>query len=85
MQGAMAKTMNQMGLIRLGMMACCVFMLVPVGAFFLAGGSVAGLGSNPAVFTPLLFCLGAHLLLHRFIGGLCHGKNKKIEGASSDD
>lgn len=78
MRTAIAKTINQMGLMRLGMMACCAIMLVPVGAFFLAGGTIAGLGSNLAFFAPLLFCLGAHLLLHKFIGGLCHSKEQEV-------
>lgn len=84
MRAAMIRTMNQMGPMRLGMMACCAFMLLPVGAFLWAGGSVASRSSNLTVFAPLLFCLGAHLLLHRFIGGLCHGKTEKIESALSD-
>lgn len=52
MRTAKAKTINQMGLMRLGMMACCAIMLVPVGAFFLAGGTIAGLGSNLAFLLP---------------------------------
>lgn len=64
---------------RFGMTACCAIMLLPVAAFFIAGGTASGLAENLAVFAPLLFCLGVHLLLHRFIGGLCRGHTSKQE------
>ncbi|MBW4983510.1 DUF2933 domain-containing protein [Mameliella sp. CS4] len=59
--------------LRYGMMACCAVMLVPVAAFFVAGGSVSGLWANAGVFAPLALCVGAHLVMHRMMGKSCHG------------
>lgn len=55
-----------------GMMACCVVMLLPVAGFFLAGGTLAGMWSNAVAFAPLLLCVGAHLVMHKFMGKSCH-------------
>lgn len=66
---------------RFAMMACCAVMLVPIATFFIAGRTVSGLTENLVVFAPLLLCVGAHLLLHRFIGGLCHGHSSKQDEA----
>lgn len=60
-------------LLRYGMMACCAVMLVPVAAFFVAGGSVSGLWANAGVFAPLALCVGTHLVMHRMMGKSCHG------------
>ncbi|WP_430449656.1 DUF2933 domain-containing protein [Rhodophyticola sp.] len=57
-------------------------MIIPIAAFFIAGGTVSGVTENLAVFAPLLLCVGAHLLLHRFIGGLCHGHGSKRDEAA---
>ncbi|MDF0603402.1 DUF2933 domain-containing protein [Psychromarinibacter sp. C21-152] len=47
-------------------------MLVPVGAFFVAGGSVSGLWANAGVFAPLMLCVGAHVIMHKMMGKSCH-------------
>jgi hypothetical protein len=64
------------------MMACCAAMLTPIVTYFVAGGTASGLNENLAVFAPLLLCVGAHLLLHRFVGALCHGHGAKQDNAA---
>ena len=46
-------------LMHYGMMVCCAVMLLPVAAFFLAGGSIAGLWSNVGLFAPIVLCVRA--------------------------
>ena len=58
--------------VKFGMMACCAVMLVPLGAFLLAGGTLGGLGSNVGLLVPLALCLGAHVVMHRMMGRSCH-------------
>jgi len=55
-----------------GMMKCCVVMLLPIAGFFLAGGTLAGMWGNAAAFAPLLLCVAAHLVMHKFMGKSCH-------------
>lgn len=71
-------------LMHYGMMVCCVVMLLPIAGFFLAGGTLAGMWSNAAAFAPLLLCVGAHLVMHKFMGKSCHSDTTKetIEKAS---
>jgi hypothetical protein len=57
---------------KFGMMACCAVMLVPLGAFLLAGGTLGGLASNLGLLVPLALCLGAHVVMHRMMGRSCH-------------
>ncbi|MBD3677302.1 MAG: DUF2933 domain-containing protein [Rhodobacteraceae bacterium] len=57
---------------KLGMMACCAVMLVPLGAFLVAGGTLGGLASNLEILAPLALCLGAHVVMHRMMGNSCH-------------
>jgi hypothetical protein len=58
---------------KFGMMACCAVMLVPLGAFLLAGGTLGGLTGNLGLLAPLALCLGAHFVMHRMMGRSCHG------------
>ena len=68
-----------------GMMVCCAVMLVPVAAFFLAGGSIAGLWNNVGLFAPIALCIGAHVVMHKVIGKSCHGsKQEQAEEATLD-
>ena len=60
-------------LMKYGMMACCAVMLLPVVGFLVAGGSIAGLLQNSALLVPIVLCVGAHLVMHRFMGRSCHG------------
>ncbi len=55
-----------------GMMICCAVMLLPVGAFFIAGGTIVGLWTNVALFAPIALCLGAHVLMFKLMGKSCH-------------
>ena len=59
-------------LMRWGMMACYVVMLLPIGGYFIAGGTISGVWANFGAFTPLLLCVGAHLVVHKFMGKSCH-------------
>ncbi len=45
--------------------------------FFLAGGTLAGMWGNAAAFAPLLLCVGAHLVMHKFMGKSCHSNEEK--------
>jgi len=63
-------------LMKYGMWACCAVMLAPVGAYLVAGGSLAGLGGNLVAFAPLALCLGMHLVMHKFMGKSCHSSAK---------
>ena len=68
--------MRPMTGMKLATMACCVVMLVPIGAIVLGGGTVTSMGSAVTAFAPLLLCLGAHLLLFKLMGTSCHGSPK---------
>ena len=68
--------MRPMTGMKLGTMACCVVMLVPIGAVVLGGGTVASMGGAVTAFAPLLLCLGAHLLMFKLMGTSCHGAPK---------
>ena len=59
---------------KLGMLACCAVMLVPLGGFLLAGGTLGGLASNLGLLAPLALCLGAHVVMHRMMGRSCHDR-----------
>lgn len=60
------------GLMHAGMMVCCAVMLLPVAGFLLAGGTIAGLFSNLAVFAPIALCIGVHVAMFAFMGKSCH-------------
>lgn len=60
-------------LMHYGMMVCCAVMLLPVAAFFIAGGTIAGLWTNVGLFAPIALCLGAHVVMHKMMGKSCHG------------
>ncbi|MHC4434199.1 MAG: DUF2933 domain-containing protein [Planctomycetota bacterium] len=63
-------------LMKYGMWACCAVMLLPVAAYLAAGGLSAGAMNSIATFAPLLLCVGAHFVMHRFMGKSCHGASK---------
>lgn len=68
-----------------GMMVCCAVMLLPVAAFFIAGGSIAGLWSNVGLFAPIALCIGAHVVMHKMMGKSCHGsKQEKVDKSTLD-
>ncbi len=64
---------------RYGMLACCVVMLLPVGGYFLGGGTLSGLLDNLLLLVPLLACVGMHFVLHRLMGRSCHGGHEDMK------
>ena len=62
-----------------GMMACCAVMLLPVVAFFLTGGSIAGLWTNLGLFAPIALCVGVHVLMFKMMGKSCHGSKSETQ------
>ncbi len=68
--------------IHAGMLICCGIMVAPLVLFLLNGGAVADILGNVGVLLPLVVCLGAHFLMHRFMGVSCH---KEKEADSADD
>lgn len=75
------KTAGQAGsdkIMKYGMWACCAVMLLPLGAFLVSGGASGGAGGL-ATLAPIVLCVGAHLVMHRFMGKSCHGKAEDAE------
>lgn len=59
------------------MIACCLAM---IGGFaYLLWSAPAGqsLGSTITSAFPLLICIGAHFVMHRFMGKSCHSNKAK--------
>ena len=71
------ETTGSSKLMHYGMMVCCAVMLVPVAAFLLAGGTIAGMWANLGLFAPIALCIGAHVLMFKMMGKSCHGSEKK--------
>jgi hypothetical protein len=59
-------------MMKYGMWACCAVMLLPIGAYLLAGDGLAGAGGSLLAFAPLLLCVGMHLVMHKLMGKSCH-------------
>jgi hypothetical protein len=59
-------------LMHYGMMACCAVMLLSIAGYIVTGGTIEGWLSNSAIFLPLLFCLGAHVVMHKVMGKSYH-------------
>ena len=72
------------GLMHAGMAVCCTVMLIPVAGFFIAGGTLAGLTNNLAVFAPIALCVGAHVAMFALMGKSCHGEKKTKKPAVQD-
>jgi len=66
-------------LMKWGMAVCCSVMLLPVAAFLIGGGTIAGLWSNAGVFAPIALCIGAHVVMFKMMGKSCHAPAKKTE------
>lgn len=73
-----------LGLMHAGMAVCCAVMLIPVAGFFIAGGTLAGLTNNLAVFAPIALCVGVHVAMFAFMGKSCHGNKKTKQTAEQD-
>ena len=51
------------------MMICCFFMAIPLVALFTTDIKLNDFSAYATAAMPLLLCVGAHLLLHRFLCG----------------
>ena len=71
-------------LMHAGMVICCTVMLIPVAGFFIAGGTLAGLTSNLAVFAPIALCVGVHVAMFALMGKSCHGEKKTKKPSEQD-
>lgn len=72
-------------LMHFGMMACCAVMLLPVAAFLLAGGTIAGMWNNLGLFAPIVLCVGAHVLMFKMMGKSCHSSKDEQKAKVADD
>lgn len=68
-----------------GMMACCIVMVLPIVFYFMAGGTVGGLSDSLGLFAPLILCVGAHFLLHKAMGKSCHSTKSEAERPKATD
>jgi len=68
------------------MMACCALMVLGVGVVFATAPSASSWLETLGLALPLLGCVGAHLIMHRFMGRSCQNHESKQEsnGGSSD-
>ncbi len=64
-------------------MACCVAMVAAFGFVIYTAPTGQSWGTSALTPLPLLACVGAHLIMHRFMGRSCHGSTAKPEDASS--
>jgi hypothetical protein len=71
------ETAGSSKLMHYGMMVCCAVMLLPVAAFLLAGGTIAGMWNNLGLFAPIALCIGAHVLMFKMMGKSCHSSKKE--------
>jgi len=65
------------GIVHADMAVCCAVVLIPVAGFFVAGRTVAGLGSSPVVFALTALCIFMHGAMFAFTGKSCHGTSGK--------
>ena len=56
---------------------CCVLMFVGFAVVFLSSLLTESLTQAFLAASPLLLCMGMHLLIHRFAGRKCHGGNSE--------
>lgn len=68
-----------------GMGICCAVMFVPLGLFFLRGGSFSGLQESLGVLTPIVLCLAVHGLMFLVLGKSCHGTASKEKDPGPTD
>jgi len=79
------KSTGSSKLMHYGMMVCCAVMLLPVAAFFVAGGTIAGLWTNVGLFAPIALCVGAHVIMFKMMGKSCHGSKQEQPDQASVD
>ena len=61
------------------MMACCVAMVAAFGFVIFTAPAGQSWGASALTALPLLACVGAHLIMHRFMGKSCHGSTGSSE------
>lgn len=61
------------------MWVCCGLMVIGLAIVFLAAPSDEPITTTLWSLTPLLACLGMHLLMHRLMGRSCHNSNNSRE------
>ena len=57
------------------MMACCVAMVAGVGILVATAPATQSWSATLWTAFPLLACVGAHLVMHKFMGKSCHGSD----------
>ena len=70
---------------KLGMMACCAVMAVPLIGYFAIGGSVASGGGALGAALPLLACVALHGAMFLFMGKSCHSDKKVADDVDPAD
>ena len=65
------------------MMACCVAMVAAFGFVIFTAPAGQSWGASALTALPLLACVGAHLIMHRFMGKSCHGSAVESEKTST--
>ena len=58
------------------MWLCCIVMIVLLFSLLLFDSSDFDVVELVFQASPLLLCIGAHLVLHKFMGKSCHSKTK---------
>ena len=58
------------------MWLCCTVMIIPLFSFLLFNRSDFDVVELAFQASPLLLCIGAHLVLHKFMGKSCHSETK---------
>ena len=67
------------------MMACCVAMVAAFGFVIFTAPAGQSWGASALTALPLLACVGAHLIMHRFMGRFCHRSTARPEEISTVD
>lgn len=67
------------------MAACCLVMIAVAGLVISQLGSEAGWADRILTLAPLVFCIGAHFVMHRFMGLDCHGSSSSKKKDRCDD
>lgn len=70
---------KQRGGVHFAMMACCALMLVPLAYFVLSGGVLRLDATGLSTLAPIVLCVGAHLLMFKFMGKSCHGTDDQTD------
>jgi len=61
------------------MWLCCFVMALPLAYFVMTNWENAGFWQLLLQASPLILCVGAHFILHKFMGKSCHSSHEKNE------